>query len=97
MVPLERTLKYLKVLAHKDRLHIAVRLTSAGYSGSHLAAILGLTQPTLSRHMKKLVGCGIVRSWKIGHETCYRLVNLGPPEHSQILGCLRTWYGYYFR
>ena len=47
-------------------------LVEDGVCGLHIAAKLGLSQPTLSEHMRILVRAGLVRARKIKQWTFYK-------------------------
>lgn len=52
--------KLLKVIADETRLRILGLLAERPYVGKDLATALGLSAPTVSHHMRKLVDAGIV-------------------------------------
>lgn len=72
----------LKALADPVRMRI-VRLLAlparsksapeAGYCACDIAAVMGVGQPTVSHHMKVLMGAGLVDSEKSGRWVYYRL------------------------
>lgn len=72
----------LKALADPVRMRI-VRLlalparsksaSEAGYCACDIAAVMGVGQPTVSHHMKVLMGAGLVDSEKSGRWVYYRL------------------------
>lgn len=72
----------LKALADPVRMRI-VRLLAlparsksareAGYCACDIAAVMGVGQPTVSHHMKALMGAGLVDSEKSGRWVYYRL------------------------
>jgi ArsR family transcriptional regulator len=79
----DATLKALKVLADPVRFRALQFLldppTSScsqgdGVCGCDFEGVLGLSQPTVSHHMKQLVDVGLVRAEKRGRWTYYELV-----------------------
>lgn len=63
----------IKVLADENRLKIIEMLSCGEMCACGLLAGLTITQPTLSHHMKKLVGCGLVQARSDGSWTHYSL------------------------
>jgi len=51
-----------------------------GICAKDIERFLGVTQPTVSYHMKILVGAGLVRSRKSGQKVYYECVTEGPDE-----------------
>jgi ArsR family transcriptional regulator len=54
--------KLLKALADKNRLRMLKLLEARKMCVCELAFVLGITQPSVSKHLKKLSAAGIVRS-----------------------------------
>jgi ArsR family transcriptional regulator len=63
--------KVLKVLADKNRLRILKLLGKKKFCVCELAAILGITQPSTSRHLKKLKATGLIDDEQEGFWTNY--------------------------
>ncbi len=61
--------KVLKVLADKNRLRILNLLTKKQMCVCELSFVLGVSQPSISRHLKKLTDAGLVSSKKNGYWT----------------------------
>ena len=57
---MEQLTKVLKVLADNNRLRILKLLESNKFCVCELASILGITQPSASRHLKKLKSVGLI-------------------------------------
>ena len=55
-----------KALSDTNRLRIIEMLTEGEKCGCHLLEELQVSQPTLSHHMKVLLDCGLVSSYKDG-------------------------------
>jgi ArsR family transcriptional regulator len=68
-----RTEKLLKVLADEKRLRILKLLQKHPCCVCELAAVLGVTQPSISRHLNKLCSVGLLSSKKMGFWTDYFL------------------------
>ena len=69
-----------KALADTNRLMIVDMLSCGELCACKILEGLGITQPTLSHHMKILCDCGLVNSRKDGKWTHYSL-NLTAAEH----------------
>jgi ArsR family transcriptional regulator len=79
----------LKALADPVRLSILEFLWSPtaedfrgedGIFAKDIENFLGVTQPTVSYHMKILVGAGLVRAEKRGQRVYYECITEGPDE-----------------
>lgn len=68
----------LKVLADEKRLRIVMMLQARAMCVCELAAVLGVTQPSVSRHLNRLLSAGLLGSRKSGFWTDYFLT----PEHA---------------
>jgi hypothetical protein len=72
-VDIESALQFLKALANETRLRLIGLLADQERSVGELAEILGLKEPTISHHLAKLSGAGIVRMRAAGTVHFYRL------------------------
>lgn len=70
------TLELLEVLAEPTRLRLVNCLAAAPLFVSDLQALLGIPQPTVSRHLKVLRDSGLVRDTPIAQFVLYRLRRL---------------------
>ena len=61
-----------------------------GVCAKDVERFLGVAQPTVSYHMKILVGAGLVRAEKRGQKVYYECVTEGPEEVIRYLGRYRT-------
>lgn len=61
-----------------------------GICAKDIERFLGVTQPTVSYHMKILVGAGLVRAEKRGQRVYYECVTEGPDEVIRYLGRYRA-------
>lgn len=76
--------KLLKVLADKNRLRILKLLEKRKMCVCELALILGITQPSISRHLKKLKSAGLVGDEQEGFWTNYFL-SAGVNSYAKVL------------
>ena len=79
-VDLSRRTAVYKALSDEKRLKILTLLTFREMCVCELTAALGLTQPNLSHHVKKLEYAGLVRHEKRGKWVYYFLTDAGKPE-----------------
>lgn len=70
---LSLAVKEFKALADRNRLRIAMLLLKNSACVCELAFVLGLTQPAISRHLKKLKEAGLIVSEQESFWTNYRL------------------------
>lgn len=85
---MEELAKLLKAIADKNRLRILHLLQARKMCVCELAFILGITQPSVSKHLKKLSEAGIIRSEQDHFWTNYCLRDSNETA-SAILSCLR--------
>lgn len=76
-----------KALADVNRLRIVRRLADGEASMAELIAHVGLSQPLVSHHLKRLRVAGIVETRKVGRET---VVNLRPEAFGEVAERQRT-------
>jgi hypothetical protein len=69
----EYLLEFFKVLADEKRLQIVGLLARQEYSVEELAAILDLSSPTVSHHLRRLVKAGLVQARADQHYHVYSL------------------------
>jgi DNA-binding transcriptional ArsR family regulator len=70
---LQELAQFFKTLADENRLKIAGLAASGEYRVSDLAQELGLTEPTVSHHVTKLRGAGLLNLNQVGTNRYYRL------------------------
>jgi DNA-binding transcriptional ArsR family regulator len=80
-----KTLDLLTALAEPTRLRILNCLAAAPLFVSELQAILGVPQPTVSRHLRVLRDLGLVRDTPIAQYVLYRLRRPAEPL-GRVLG-----------
>lgn len=85
MTPAPQTLDLLSALAEPTRLRIVNCLSAAPLFVSELQAILGVPQPTVSRHLRVLRDVGLVRDTPIAQYVLYRLRRPAEPL-GRVLG-----------
>jgi ArsR family transcriptional regulator len=87
MASAERVAELAKVLADPIRVQILDLLRAADggeVCQCHLQPVFGVSQPTLSHHLKKLADAGLVAVDRRGRWAHYSL-------HDDTLEVLRTW------
>jgi DNA-binding transcriptional ArsR family regulator len=62
----------LRNLAEPTRVHILIYLMSAPSGVMEVTRALGMTQPTVSEHVRVLTAAGLVRRARMGSRTVYR-------------------------
>lgn len=71
--PFETLLPRLRAIAEPSRLRLLAILARGEFSVSELTAILGQSQPRISRHLKLLDDCGLLERFREQHWICYRV------------------------
>jgi len=69
----EELLSFFKALADANRLKIVGLLAGRPYSGEELAALLGLKPSTVSHHLARLAGIGLVSAHPEGYYNVWQL------------------------
>jgi ArsR family transcriptional regulator, arsenate/arsenite/antimonite-responsive transcriptional repressor len=88
---MKETEKLFKVLADRNRIRILKLLETRKCCVCELSKVLGITQPSVSRHLKKLKSVGLICDEQEGLWTNYVL---SIPENScaaTILAMIRSW------
>ncbi len=83
---LSRAADVIKVLGHADRLKIVEVLEAGEASVGEIQERLGLPQATVSQHLAKMRGWGIVAARREGNHVYYQVTE---PKVSHILECIR--------
>ncbi len=78
-----------KLLADPNRLRIALLLSEEELFVCQLMAILGISQPLVSRDLRQLDQAGLVRSLRRGKQVFYTLRDDLPPLPRAVLESLR--------
>ena len=79
-----------KAFADPTRLRVLSLLAAGELCVCDIVDILGLPQPTISRHLAALRNAGLVdvtREWKFAH---YRLAAPSDPVHRNLINCVRS-------
>jgi ArsR family transcriptional regulator len=82
------TERLLKALADKNRLRIIHLLTIKRMCVCELAFVIGITQPSVSRHLKKLLSAGVIASEQDRLWTNYYL-RVEDQRLQAMLSCLK--------
>lgn len=85
-------IKVTKALSDPNRVKIVKLLQQGAMFVSEIQAVLGISQPAVSKHLKVLENAGLVSFQKEGTWVSYRLANgTSSPYAATILGNLRHW------
>lgn len=83
---LQRAAEIIKMLGHAERLKIVEVLERGERTVSEIQEILDLPQATVSQHLARMRGCGIVAARRDGVNVLYRVTE---PKVHHILECIR--------
>ncbi|NLW06812.1 MAG: winged helix-turn-helix transcriptional regulator [Clostridia bacterium] len=84
---MEQLMEYLKVLADPTRIKIIKFLLQGDMYVCELVEVMGVTQPTVSQHLRRLKAVGLVEENKEGQRIRYRLVKDKMEEYEATLKC----------
>jgi ArsR family transcriptional regulator, arsenate/arsenite/antimonite-responsive transcriptional repressor len=85
-------IKVMKALSDANRVKILKLLEQRSLCVCEIQAVLGLAQPTVSKHLKVLEEAGLVTFFKEGLWVNYRLTDgRDSPYAATMLGNLRHW------
>jgi len=85
-------IRVMKALSDPNRVKAMKMLGVRPLCVCEITAILGLAQPTVSKHLKVLEEAGLVESWKEGSWVNYRLpVHPENPYATEMLARLDGW------
>jgi ArsR family transcriptional regulator len=88
---MKRMVRVLKVLSDKNRLRILKLLEHRKLCVCELAAVLGITQPSVSRHLKKLKSAGLINDEQQGFWTNYFLNKTDDKYGKSLMVQVRLW------
>ncbi len=89
---MKELIRVMKALSDPNRVKAVKMLTVRPLCVCEITAILGLAQPTVSKHLKVLEEAGLVESWKEGAWVNYRLPERSEnPYAAEILAKLPGW------
>lgn len=77
--------KQLKAVADANRLKLLSCLKSGEICVCNLVDVLGISQPAVSQHLKKLEEAGIITARKLGTWKHYRIVDYPTPIIQVVL------------
>jgi ArsR family transcriptional regulator len=81
---------YFKALGHPVRLGIALRLAEEPETcACDFADVFGISQPTVSQHLKVLRDAGVVVTRRRGTQICYSLDPRAVRQLAEIVGALK--------
>jgi ArsR family transcriptional regulator len=81
---------YFKALGHPVRLGIALRLAAEPETcACDFADVFGVSQPTVSQHLKVLRDAGVVVTRRRGTQICYSLDARAVRELADVVGALK--------
>jgi len=83
--------KCLKALADKNRIRIIKLLQYKKMCVCELAQVLGITQPSVSRHLNKLKSAGLILSEQEGLWTNYYIKSANTPFGNTLLKNIMGW------
>ena len=66
-------LNLLKAVADESRLRMVALMSERAYTVSEMATVFNLTEPTVSHHVSKLHGAGLLRLRMEGNQRFYRI------------------------
>lgn len=81
----------LKVLADKNRMRIIKLLEKRKMCVCELTYILGIKQPSVSRHLKKLRECGIIQEEKNSYWKDYYLIKKNGSYTRLLTNSFKSW------
>jgi len=85
---LNRSAEVIRTLGHPERLKIVEVLEKGEATVTHIQDELDLPQATVSQHLAKMRGCGIVQNRRDGVNVYYRI---NEPKVYNILNCIRRF------
>jgi ArsR family transcriptional regulator len=89
LADMKRIEDILKAFADRNRLRIVHLLSRKKMCVCELAFVLGITQPSVSRHLKKLKDAGIIADEPEGYWTNYRLKEQPGLVVESIMRCIQ--------
>jgi len=89
---MKQFIRVMKALSDPNRVKLIKMLIEKELCVCEMTALLGLAQPTVSKHLKILEDAGLVESWKQGSWVNYRLAaGDDNPYAKAMLVHLREW------
>lgn len=87
---LDRVDELFRAFSDRTRLRILNVLRDGELCVGDLVAVLGIPQPTASRHLAQLRESGLVETRRQGLWCFYRLAKAEERFHARLLGCLAS-------
>ena len=82
----------MKALSDPGRVKVLKMLQAREMCACEIIGLLGLAQPTVSRHLKVLVDAGLITGRKVGSWVHYRLAQNPPTPYARaMLAALSGW------
>jgi ArsR family transcriptional regulator len=84
----------MKALSDPGRVKVLKMLEAREMCACEIIGLLGLAQPTVSRHLKVLADAGLIKGRKVGSWVHYRLAlqpHVGSPYAQAMLETLPGW------
>ncbi|MBA4356362.1 MAG: metalloregulator ArsR/SmtB family transcription factor [Humidesulfovibrio sp.] len=82
----------MKALSDPGRLKVLKMLEAREMCACEIIGLLGLAQPTVSRHLKVLLDAGLINGRKVGSWVHYRLAQAPPTAYARaMLAALPGW------
>lgn len=81
----------MKAISDPNRVKIIKMLAMRELCVCEITSILGLAQPTVSKHLKVLEQAGMVESWKDGSWVNYRLTKGDTLYAAAMIGHCQEW------
>lgn len=88
---MKKIISCLKAVADGTRFKILKLLALQPACVCELTAVLGLAQPTVSKHLRILEHAGLVESERNGMRVDYRLIRQAESEVGDLLQCISHW------
>lgn len=89
---MKQFIRVMKALSDPNRVKIIKMLTEKELCVCEMTALLGLAQPTVSKHLKVLEDAGLVVFWKQGSWVNYRLAVGDDSLYAKaMLALLKDW------
>lgn len=88
---MKKLISCLKAAGDLTRFKILKLLASQPACVCELTAVLGLAQPTVSKHLRVLEHAGLVESERNGMRVDYRLNQNADAEIRGLLNCILAW------
>jgi ArsR family transcriptional regulator len=81
----EQAARFLKTLAHRDRLKVLCTLVEGELTVSEIEARVGASQSAISQHLSKMKDEGIVHARRAGRQVLYKIAD---PLALNVIGLL---------